>query len=79
MAQRGQERQSRPAAVRDLGFKALAARRPAPQRRHVGLGPGFVDEDEAARVDPALMRRPLGPSSRHIGAIPLAGDQGLFL
>ena len=35
-----------PAAVRDLGDKPLAARAAAMGPRHVGLGPGLVDEDQ---------------------------------
>jgi hypothetical protein len=79
VAQRCEESHGLPAAVRDLGVEPLAARRPAPERRHIGLGPGFVDEDEAARIDPALIGGPLRAPSRHVGAIPLAGDQRLFL
>jgi hypothetical protein len=30
--------------VRHLGLNALTARRPAPQRRHIGFGPGLIDE-----------------------------------
>ena len=79
VAQRRQEGHGLPAAVRDLGVEPLAARRPAPERRHIGLGPGLVDEDEAARIDPALIGGPPRAPSRHVGAIPLAGDQRLFL
>jgi winged helix-turn helix protein len=32
--------------VRDLGFKPHAERCPSSQRRHVGLGPGLVNEDQ---------------------------------
>ena len=79
MAQRGQEGHGLPVAVRHLGLEPLAARRPAPERRHVGLGPGLVDEDQAGRIDPVLILRPLRPPSRDVGTIPLAGDQRLFL
>lgn len=51
--------------MRREGGKALALRSPAAQWRHVGLDPGFVDEDEAARIDPGLMRLP---------TLTLAGD-----
>src|SRR5439155_19031689 len=47
VAQGGQKRRGLPVAVRDLGYQALATRRPSAQRRHVGLGPGLVDEDQA--------------------------------
>ena len=66
-------------AVRDAGPQALAARRPAPERSHVGLGPGLVDEDEAGGIDKPLPRRPLGASPRHVGAVLFGRDQRLFL
>ena len=62
-----------------LAGQALAARRPAAQRRHVGLGPGLVDEDQAGGIDAALVRRPLRAPPRHVGTLALAGDQRLFL
>lgn len=68
-----------PAAVGDLGLEPLATRRPTPERRHVGLGPGLIDKDKAARGDPPLVPRPLCPPARDIRTIPLAGDQRLFL
>jgi hypothetical protein len=77
--QGGQEGHGLPAAMGHLGRQALAARRPAPQRSHVGLGPGLVDEDEAGGIDEPLPRRPLGPSARHVGAVLLGRDQRLFL
>lgn len=40
-------------------MEPLPDRRPATQGRHVGLGPGFVDEDEARRIKPALIFLPL--------------------
>src|SRR5262249_34387944 len=79
VTQRGEERRSLPAAVRNLVDEPLAFRRPAPQAGHVGLRPGLVDEDQAPGVDEALR----GPSSfavaAYVRAILLARDQGLFL
>jgi len=57
----------------------LSARRPPTKRRHVGLGPGFVDEDQARRVDAVLIGHPLQAAARYIGPVALAGDQRLFL
>ena len=65
-------------AVRHLGGQALAARRPAPERSHVGLGPGLVDEDEAGGIDEPLPRRPLGPLPRHVGAVLFGRNQRLM-
>src|SRR3546814_7425231 len=50
-----------PVAVRHFRPEPLAARRPAPERRHVGLGPGFIDEEQAGRINPALIGLPLHP------------------
>jgi hypothetical protein len=44
----------------------VAAQCPAAQRRHVGLGPGLVDEDQTRRVKPVLIRLPPRPAPRHI-------------
>ncbi len=77
--QGGQEGHRLPVTVRHLGLEALSARRPAPERGHVGLGPGLVDEDEAGRVDELLPARPLRPPARHVGAALLGRDQRLFL
>jgi hypothetical protein len=46
--------------------------------RHVGLGPGLVDEDQASRIKPALVLLPLRPSPGDIGPILLAGAQAFF-
>jgi hypothetical protein len=79
MAKGGEEGHGRPAALRHLRWEALTARPPATQRRHIGLGPGLVDEDEAGGIDPILVGLPLLASPRHVGTISLAGDQRLFL
>src|SRR6202011_6361986 len=43
VAQSGHEGHGLPAAVRYLGFDALTARCPAPKRRHIGFGPGLIE------------------------------------
>src|SRR5882757_7794163 len=48
------------------------------QSRHVGLRPGFVDEDQPAGADLVLVLLPLSPPPRHIGAILLAGVRAFF-
>jgi hypothetical protein len=40
-------------------MEPLADRSPTAQRRHVGLGPSLVDEDEAPGVRPVLAFLPL--------------------
>ena len=50
-----------PVAIRHLGMQALPHRRPAAQRRHVGLCPGLINKDQARRVNPALIFLPSLP------------------
>ena len=57
-AQGGNERHGLPVAVRCMPDQALAPWRPAAQRRHVGLCPGLVNEDQAARVNSFLVALP---------------------
>lgn len=57
--QGGNEGHCLPVAVRHLGMEPLAYRRPPTQRRHVGLGPGLIDEDEAPGVRSGLILLPL--------------------
>jgi len=79
VTQGGEEGHGRPAAMRHLGRQALTKWAPAAQRSHVGLGPGLVDEDKAGRIDAPLVGHPLLAPPRYVRAIPLAGDQRLFL
>ena len=78
MAQGGQEGHGHPAAVWNLGGKPLATRCPPPQGRHIGPGPGLVDEDQALRFDAILIFDPLGSSSCHVGAIAFASHHAFF-
>ncbi len=78
MAQRGQERHGLPSAPRHLGLEPVAPRRPSPERRHVGLGPRLVDEDQALRIDALAILDPLRPSSPDVEAILFAGQHGFF-
>ncbi len=78
VAQGGKEGHRLPMAVRDAGREPRSPRRSSPQRRHVGLGPCFIDEDQAGRIDPALILGPLRAPSRDVGTIPLAGHDGFF-
>jgi hypothetical protein len=41
-------------AMRSEAAQALAFRSPTAQRRHVGLDPGLVDEDEAPGIQTIL-------------------------
>jgi hypothetical protein len=79
MPQGGKEGHGRPTTMRHLGRQALALRAPTTQRRHVGLGPGLVDEDEAGRIDAILVGHLLLAPTRYVRTVPLAGNQRLFL
>ena len=76
--QGGEERQGLPVAMRDVGMNAASARPPAPERRHVGLDPRLVDEQQAPAVDAGLMGPPTDPLTGDVGARPLAGAHGFF-
>lgn len=78
VTQGGEERHGTPVAMWCATDQAPAVRCPTPQGRHVGLGPGFVDEDKPARADPAPMPFPAGAAAAHIGAVLLLGELGLF-
>ncbi len=78
VAECSEEGERAPAAMGSLGEQLVAARPPAAQRRHVGLGPGLIDEDEPSWINPALIRLPLQAPSRDRGPILLAGEHGFF-
>lgn len=51
----------------------------AKQPRHVGLGPGFVDEDQLRRIKPGLAHTPCDAGFGDVGPILLGGVDRLFL
>src|SRR4029079_15559820 len=71
-AQRGEKRRSAPMTERYPGEDALAASAAPLRRRHVGLRPGVVDEDEAVHVEAALLVEPGGATGAHGGAVELS-------
>lgn len=77
-AQGGQEGHGFPVAVRDLGHQPLAAGATAVGAGHVGLGPGLVDEDQAARIKPGLMALPARPLPGHVRTVLLGAEQAFF-
>ena len=77
-AQGGQEGRGLPMAVRDFADEPGAALCPSPQRCHIGLGPGLVDEHQPLRLNPALILCPLRPLASHVGTIAFAGDEAFF-
>jgi len=78
MAQGRQEGHGLPAAVGNLGVKSASARRPSPQGRRIGPGPGLVDEDQSFSFDPTLILCPLDAPPRHVGTIALASRHAFF-
>jgi hypothetical protein len=58
--------------------QAATARRPAAQWRHVRLGPGFIDEDKPAGINPCLILLPLLAAPGDIGTVLFAGEGGFF-
>jgi hypothetical protein len=78
VTQRGQEGQRLPLAERGLGDQLVAAPGPAPDRGHVGLGPGFVDEDQPLGIKSPLIFLPLLAPPGDLGTILLGREQAFF-
>jgi len=78
VTKRADEGHGRPVPVRHMGDQSLAAVSPAAQRRRVGLDPGFVDEDKAARVDPVAIMDPSPAPSCDVRPDLFGGQNGFF-
>ena len=77
-AQGRQKGQGAPTAMGRLADQALAARPPTAERRHVGLDPGFVNENQAAGIDAGLPGPPAFPVAGDVRPVLLAGEGGFF-
>jgi hypothetical protein len=66
-------------AMRHARAQAFAAWATSMAPRHVGRGPGFVNEDQAAGVEIKLTFEPFLAALQNIRALLLAGVRGLFL
>jgi hypothetical protein len=77
-AQRAEEGQRAPVAVRGVAAQPLAPDAPAAQRRHVRLDPGLVDEDEALRVEATLPGTPASTPAGNVVARLLKREQRFF-
>jgi hypothetical protein len=77
-AQRCEEGERPPFAERHLGKEAAAPRASSMQARHVGLGPGLVDEDEPRRIELSLVLLPALTPPFDVGPILLGGVQAFF-
>ena len=78
MAQRRQEGERSPFAERGPGNKTFASAGPATGTRHVGLGPGLIDEHETTWIEPALVSLPSRAPARHVGPVLLGGVETFF-
>jgi hypothetical protein len=76
--QSGEERHRLPMAVRNLGRQTATTLVPSPQRRHVGLRPRLVDEDETGWVDLLLVASPALAAARDVRPILLGRKHAFF-
>ena len=67
-----------PSAVRDLGDEPLAASAATMGPRHVGLGPGLVDEDQLVGRQLRLLCAKRLPGPRDVRTVLLGGVQRFF-
>lgn len=77
-AQASQKGQRLPVTMRNLCDQRVSALAPAACARHVGLDPGFVDEDKPIRIKPMLVRLPAHPEPGHLRSVLLACHQCFF-
>ena len=77
-AQRANKGQRAPVAMRGEAAQPFALRPPASQRRHVGLDPRLVDEDQPARIEAALPGAPALTPAGNIGTGLLKSEQCFF-
>ena len=77
-AQRAEESQGAPMSVRGEAAQAFALRPPPSKRRHVGLDPGFIDEDQPSWIEASLPGSPALSPSRDVSARLLKGEQCFF-
>jgi hypothetical protein len=78
VAQSANEGQRAPVPMRSEALQALAFRPPASQRRHIGFDPGFIDEDQAPRIEAGLPRSPTLALTGNVGTRLLKGKQCFF-
>ena len=77
-AQCAEEGQGAPVAMRGETAQPLAFCTPAIERFHVGLDPGFIDEDQSLGVETRLKAVPTLPAASDVGASLLKGEQRLW-
>ncbi len=77
-AQGSEECQCAPMSVRCKATQSQTSTSPAPERCHVGLDPGLVDEHQASRVETGLPSLPTLPAACDVGACLLKSEQAFF-
>jgi len=77
-AQGGKERHGFPMTMGNAAEEPLAFQGPAAQWRHVGLGPGFVDEHQPRGFNPGLVFLPPVSFSRDVRPLLLGGVNCFF-
>jgi len=78
VAQGGKEGHGLPMAMGHMGEQPLAFPAPAPDRRHVGLGPGLIDEHKALDGDIWLELPPRISPSCDVRPVLFGGVNGFF-
>jgi hypothetical protein len=78
MPQRCKEGQRPPFAERSVRNQLAAARRPAPDWRHIRLRPRFVNEDQTPGIKPPLILLPLRAPPGDRRSCLLLGEQAFF-
>ena len=76
--QRRQKGEGPPFAERRFGEEAFAPGASAMGARHVGLGPGLVDEDKPPRIDRRLTRSPLLTPPGDVRPVLFGGAKAFF-
>ena len=66
-------------AMRDTNPKPLATSATPMAARHVGRGPGLVDEDQPVGIEIELILEPLLAPDQNVGTVLFSGVRGLFL
>ena len=77
-AQRAQKGQSAPMTMWSKAAQPFALWSPAAHRRHVGLDPSLIDEDELGGIEAILPGPPSRPPARDICTSLLKGEQRFF-
>jgi len=79
MAQARDKSRCAPVAQRGAPCETMSLWAAAVAAHHVGLGPGFVEEDDAFGVETMLFSAPLLPRGRHIRSLLLVGENRFFI